>query len=867
VFLSGASTLIYQIVWQRVLVRIMGAALPAVTSILMLFMAGLAWGALVAGRKADKSTAPLKIYSWLELALASIGLLFPLATNQRAIDYLLHLVATCTQYCCHADPVAAYATPAGWTFVNLMLTSVVSLLILVPTALMGATLPFAVKSLAITRLFSQAETAEAAGNPQGEPSAPPIPAETRGLGKAVAGLYSINLLGATCGSLAAAFLILPIAGVNNTIRAAAILNLLCSLGLQLLHRSQAELAGAWPEQGAAADGDVAIRRDRSPFFTWQLCVIAGFSSLSALALEVGLTRLFCLVLGSSTYALGAVAAFCLAGFAGGAWLARVLLARRGNFAWQLASIFAMTGILIAASLYMIAELPWLLTRMELSISGSNYAAYILSRCLLVFLMVTPITAALGVVFPLMLGHVSSRFSNAAGMTGKLFCASTVGSIAGAALAGYVLIPQLIHLSRIATIFDQTSGIQNTIVFVALVQIVLAAVSFVSAASTCQRSQTIVFSLTCCVFGFLICGRPNWQPAAMSSGLSFLPRANIEALDRTKFERAFSSGSSSQLIFYKEGQSATVTVGSTEAANIIYLKNDGKMEAALPLNPDKPSATSDAPTHILLGSAAALFSVSEPAKAFVIGFGSGTTSGALLSGRSVSQCTIAEIEPAVYDASTYFNRVNRQPLRGQWLKDGRVLPVVADARNLLSLSSGGYEAIVSQPAEPWVNGAGDLYSLEFWQLAKRKLSEHGVFCQWLQLYAIDPGHLAVLLRTFMHEFPNTVCLHPQGGGEIILLGFADQKDRLDLARADDRLSRSAAAKTLLSEIGITDADQLNATVIGTSDKLAQFCSREEAKSGIRAFNTDNNLMLEYAGPPQLFDAENIATENITALLQN
>lgn len=887
VFLSGASTLIYQIVWQRVLVRIMGAALPAVTGILMLFMAGLALGALAAGRKADQSAAPLKIYSWLELALATIGLLFPLATTQHSIDFLLHLVGTAAQGILHTDPVSAYATTPGMVLINALLTSVVSLLILLPTALMGATLPFAVKSLAITRLFSQGKMAKDGRNPQGEPSAPSIPDQTRGLGKAVASLYTLNLLGATLGSLAAAFFILPAAGVNNAIRAAAVLNLLCSLALQLLHRSLANLAGASTEQSAAKDGGAQeadleppkdltsasgtalnlSKKNRSQFSLMQLCIIAGFSSLGALALEVGLTRLFCLVLGSSTYALGAVAAFCLAGFAGGAAIARLILARRGNLDWQLASIFALAAILITSSLYLIAELPWLLTRMELSISGSSYSIYILARCLLVFLIVTPTTTALGVVFPLILGHLTSRHSDAASTTGKLFWASTVGSIAGAALAGWVLIPQVIHLSRIAAVFDQVSGIQNTIVFVALVQIVLAAVSFLGAAITCQRSQTVVFSLACCVFGFLICGRPNWQPAAMSSGISFLPRPNMEALDRTKFENSFLHGSHGQLMFYQEGQSATVTVGSTTAANVIYLKNDGKMEAALPLDPDKPAPTSDAATHILLGSAPALFGPATPAKAFVIGYGSGATSGALLSSENVRQATVAEIEPAVFAASPYFDKVNGRPLRDQWLRPGRALPVVADARNLLSLSAGGYDAIVSQPPEPWVNGATDLYSLEFWRLAKRKLSDHGVFCQWLQLYAIDPEHLAVLLRTFMQEFPNTVCLHPQGGGEIILVGFADQQDQLDLARAADRLRTASGAGTLLHAIGITNADQLRATVIGTSAELAEFCRREARQSGDRAYNTDNNLILEYAGPPQLFDAEDIANQNIKALVQN
>ena len=893
--------------------RILGAALPAVTIILTIFLGGLALGALVAGRNADGTRAPLKIYSWLELVLALFGLLFPLLTDQQAINHLLELVGTGTQSVFNSDPVVAYCTSGGLLFVNSLLTAVVSLLILVPTLLMGATLPFAAKSIAllVSRDRIQSATVNDAGvaQPEGEePIAQESSTEAGGIGRAVASLYTLNLFGAAAGAIAAAFVILPVTGINNSVRAAAILNLLCALILQLLHRSSANTASLEgsmangiaaqpalpavqsvadaptriPEAEAAGYGEQAAdgaNTDSAPAPSVvqgptlvQLCILTALSSLSALALEVAWARLFCLVLGSSTYALGTVLTFCLLGFACGASIARTFLRRRAELAWQLAAVFCLSAILIAASLYLIADLPWMLTRLELWLSHgqSAFASYILARSALVGAMIMPIATTMGIVFPLILGHVSSKSATAASRTGILFCASTAGSIAGAALAGCVLIPQVLPLSRISAVFDAQSGMQNTFVFAALLEFVLALISFALFASVHlwhQRNETCAFIIGAIVCGVALWERPAWQPSAMSSGVSFLSLSSLPTLDRRTFENAFSTGSqhSQRLLFYREGQSATVTVGSTEANNIVYLQNDGKIEAALPLDPGKKSPTSDEPTQVLLGVIPPLFCPVEPQKAFVIGYGSGTTSGALLSNKDVSNVTIAEIEPAVYAASSYFERVNGRPLRQQWRRNGRSLPAVADARNLLAISPGAYDVIISQPAEPWVNGAADLYSLEFWQLAKTKLAPHGVFCQWLQLYAIDPEYLAVILRTFTHVFPNTVVFHPQGAGEIIILAFNHRHDTVSAARATSRLACSASTKQLLSRIGIGSGEDLVGTMVGTSDTIGAFCSREQTKSRVSALNTDNNLLTEYALPAKLFAAEEITNTNLRALL--
>ncbi|MGH9552822.1 MAG: hypothetical protein ACRD3W_25810, partial [Terriglobales bacterium] len=93
VLVSGMTALIYEIAWQRVLIRLVGAALPAVTMILFVFMSGMAIGSALDGMKADRVGKPLRIYAWLELALALYALVFPILASQSVYQTVLQLVA------------------------------------------------------------------------------------------------------------------------------------------------------------------------------------------------------------------------------------------------------------------------------------------------------------------------------------------------------------------------------------------------------------------------------------------------------------------------------------------------------------------------------------------------------------------------------------------------------------------------------------------------------------------------------------------------------------------------------------------------------------------------------------------------------
>ena len=224
------------------------------------------------------------------------------------------------------------------------------------------------------------------------------------------------------------------------------------------------------------------------------------------------------------------------------------------------------------------------------------------------------------------------------------------------------------------------------------------------------------------------------------------------------------------IYYKEGMNQTVSVEENVKGNVRFLKNDGKVEAALPIDWAVPAPTSDAITHLTLGCLPFYFiDKKQNAKVLIIGFGSGITAGVVSCLPEVYSLRIAELEPAVYEASRLFNSSNLDPFQFSGQEKGKLCALTVDGRCDLRIHRSLYDVIISQPSEPWVSGASDLFTREFWQLARRRLTKGGVICQWVQLYSIDRNSLQTILATFLQSFKDAYLLHPTGAGEVLLIG--------------------------------------------------------------------------------------------------
>ncbi|MGH7151289.1 MAG: fused MFS/spermidine synthase, partial [Planctomycetota bacterium] len=275
--LSGASALVYQVLWARQLGLVFGNTTASISVVLAAFMAGLALGAALAGRILVRRGHPLRVYAWLEGGIGIYALVFP--TLLRGVEALYPALFSDA-----SSPLALTA------FRGLFALA----LLLPPTTLMGATLPLLTESLhrcGAHRLDGNAGR-----------------------------LYAANTLGAALGTVASGFLAIELLGIATTVRLAALLNfVVMAIGFALARRIEAPSRA---EEPAGPSADLAGSRGSVPL----LVVFAGTGAL-AMAAEVLWTRALNFVIGSSTYAFSAILVVYLVGIALGSWTAAKFLRR------------------------------------------------------------------------------------------------------------------------------------------------------------------------------------------------------------------------------------------------------------------------------------------------------------------------------------------------------------------------------------------------------------------------------------------------------------------------------------------------------------------------------------------------------------
>jgi spermidine synthase len=185
-FLSGFAALLYEIAWLRQFSLVFGTSELAVAIVLAVYLAGLAAGATIAARYVTRIAEPIWAYGLLEAGIAGTALIVPLVLAGIGAVYVWAL---------GDQPLPPDATT--WGQPTFFIVVALGVLIL-PTALMGATLPILTRSA----VFMDTQ-----------------------IGPRVALLYASNTLGAVCGAVAAGFALLPALGLNATVVTGVIINL------------------------------------------------------------------------------------------------------------------------------------------------------------------------------------------------------------------------------------------------------------------------------------------------------------------------------------------------------------------------------------------------------------------------------------------------------------------------------------------------------------------------------------------------------------------------------------------------------------------------------------------------------------------
>jgi spermidine synthase len=763
---SGAAALVYQVAWTRLFSLQLGHTTAASSTVLAAFMAGLATGAWIGGNVRADSGRPstgsgrpelvegrrlLTLYAAIEVFIGAIAVILP-----GALQALVPALAW------------AYADGNAPITFAMLRVAVSLLLVAVPAAAMGATFPIAVAWLA------QAEGTHSASRPM--------------LAAAAGALYAANTAGAALGAISAGFWWIPAIGLRATTWIGVALNIAAAAGALWLARSQraeqirergtrpaARAEGrlrvsATPRQGRLRASPTALQAVDAVPRPVLAALAAGLSGFLALVYEVAWTRLLALVLGPTTYAFAIMAASFITGIALGSFVGTRVARRSSNPAVWLGGTLILTVVSApAAAWFAASRLPMLIAaRVN---AGAAFESMILQQVVAVAGVLLPTSIALGASFVLAVASAADASSNIGKNAARVYVANTVGAVAGALSAGFLLIPRL--------------GLQRTFVDISGLGAIGAILVVTVAILPHRRPEgrhyeyrwrplfgtTALVAALAAVFTLF----PAWDRQLLASGAYKYSRD----LDPDMLDATLRAG---RLEYYKEGAAGTVSV--RRVAGSLALAIDGKVDA---------SNAGDMLTQRLLGVLPVVLHP-EPRDALVIGLGSGVTADAVLASGEIRHLDIAEISPEVVEASEYFERENRGVLR----KPG-VRLLIADGRSHLRLTSRQYDVIVSEPSNPWMAGVAALFTREFVEAARARLRPGGVFCQWAHTYEIAEQDLRSMVHTFASVFPDgTMWL--VGESDLLLIGSVAVALEPRLSAIAER-SRNGAVPTLLADVGV------------------------------------------------------------------
>ena len=376
---SGCAALIYEVVWLHLMRLVIGASALSVGIVLASFMGGMFLGSLLFARFVKPDRNPLRVYAYLEIGIGVCGILMPL---------VLPAVRS------------VYIGLFGYGALGIALRAVIAgIMLLPPTALMGATLP------AIARRYSHGRLGMSG----------------------LASLYAANTIGAVLGSLLAAFYLLAEWDVWVATLAAAALNMgVGAYAIRLARTTphqERPAAPALPKSGSARRADVVY-------------LAAALSGLTALGAQVVWTRILTLLFGATVYAFAIILAVFLAGLGLGSALAANAL-RRGvkafsGFAW---SQVALVPALLIGGYILVEVLPYA-SPPAITPIRTLHALHVL-RAIAVIL---PAAVLWGMSFPFALAAAGRRSADTGRSSGHAYAANTVGAIVGALGVSFWLIP-------------------------------------------------------------------------------------------------------------------------------------------------------------------------------------------------------------------------------------------------------------------------------------------------------------------------------------------------------------------------------------------------------------------------------------------
>ncbi|MEN6624984.1 MAG: fused MFS/spermidine synthase [Candidatus Sumerlaeia bacterium] len=822
---SGAAGLIYEVVWNRVLLNTFGAGLYAVTAVVAAFMAGLALGAWLLGSLGDRMGRPLRLYGALELGVAACGLAAPFVLSRVAL----------------IDQPAYRIFGQNFAALTAVRFAVAFGLLMIPTTLMGATLP--VMSRFMVR-------------------------QKEHLGRHIGGLYAANTFGAVIGTFSAGFILIGWLGLRQTDFFAAALNVFVGLGALVLSLAlegrplATERVPRAPEETETGAPSLGVVR-------WVL-LTALVSGTVALAAQIIWSRALIFsfkYLSGTTYSFTAMLTVFLAGLAIGSALIGLVVDSQRNPLRLYGLLLTLLGISIMLSIAILRRhAEGMLLGNELDAAGENINwPLAIANVMMQSVGVLGIpTLLMGMAFPVA-ARVVTQLGRVGADVGRLYALNTIGSILGSLLAAFAIIPAL--------------GLTGGLIMLGLVDTAIGLATMWRAGQ--GRLSAIVLGPVAVAIAVLI-----GMPAMRAGGLQ-----NIDP--------AF------EVSFYKEGPLATVSVarggagdstifvdGVGVAGTDPMLQTDQKSLAHVPmmLLPNAKSALtvgfgsggasyslclhdSLAKVHCVEICRTVLRAAPHLSKANHLFFARPLPVEKIRPGMMLAQPALARDGSLLYGASTVLGGGALDTLKsrggapeymvGDPLEFGGLDPkyqvILDDARAYLRYTGEKYDFIATDCTDLRYKTNANLYDLEYFKACKQALTPDGIVVVWMPLGGLSPEIFRTTLRTFYRVFPDMGVFFMDNEPTHYILMIGWQKEfKLDYRLFAKRLEENDVRQDL-EELYLADPVKLlSCFITGGREVFGAYLAGDE-------LNTENNPVIEFKSPRFGYGTKPMM-DNIEALMK-
>lgn len=772
-FLSGACGLIYEIVWIKLFAFALGSTTHAISAVVASFMGGLAIGSWFAGKWIDRRGDPLLIYGIIEAVVGLYALIVP--SLIRLIPSLIGPL--------YDDHYAS--SPVLFGALRLLLSAPI---LLIPTILMGASLPV------LAKYYIK---------------------EKNRFGREVGRLFAINTFGACVGSFMAGFVILPYLGKSSAIHISAAINVGIGVVVAIYRlanprKEDSSTSTLRKDEPAKTAPDSNISSLRSPDtglnkgakrLLWAALLLYAANGFAGMAYQVAWTRALTLCLGSSAYSFTIIVTVFIFGLALGGTIASSLVDRIRNVPITMAWVEIAIGFISLWAMWGLGQSPKWMTFLIRKYFGDWGLLVGIEFALTSLLLLTP-TLLMGMVFPLAVKTVSSCRTGTAGPVGLAYGWNTAGAIFGSLTAGFILLPSI--------------GLQNTIASANLINWLAGAVMLFVAGSSRLGKRILIASAPVAAGIIFTVAMPQWDPGVMNSGPAIYAKLDPEKSIFLKKEN---------IIYNKDDADVTVLVQKMDE-DFIFLRINGKTDA---------SSNKDMQNQILIAQIP-LLAHKAPKSVCVIGLASGVTAGSAAS-FPVDSIDVIELSKRVIEASDFFRKWNNNVR-----DDPRVKIIVGDGRNHLLMTQKKYDVIVSEPSNPWQAGESSLFTREYFELGKNKLNEGGIFSCWVQGYELNLDELRMVMLTFKSVFPYASFWQTFTGVDYALIGAA-KPFKFSLDNVENRFKDAKIAADL-KKAHIGGSVELFAKFIFGADGFDKI-------NGSSEYHIDDRLQLEYTAPRNMF----------------